>query len=747
MPVFSGRVEAKHVVPTGGASVSASNGALSSAVTVTVPASPYYLTAAGGASSLLTTLQTQLNENVQGYPTTAAAMQAAVGYGTWSAGWLFNITSGNDTGAFGGITMTAVSSPTYGTAGPRAGIDLAIGFNSANDAFSAGDVYDVTGTDDLCVAWVAYIPSAPVSNPSLVSKYDGSNGWQVYLEAGTGNVRFQGVNGGAALFNATAGSGSGHLGSWHVGIATIDRVAGKARVGTRSLAGVSYVSAEATTAATTTAGTATLRVGDLSSAPGTAPTGCYVSAFYIGAGSAAATGLSANLSTALTNLQNAVDSSFSVSTSLTGTSATGRTTISNSFWPASVSWTSTDLRDLLGFDRNVDYPQTAAQMAAAVGYGTWSAGYLCNESSGNLASAFGTPATLTAASSPTYSNLGPRGGSDKAVGFDSNADSFAGGDVFDITGTEDLALIWVGQHTASPSDALFSKYDGGSTRGWEVSGNAGGLRFRVYDGATNTATAASLTTNTWYVGGLVVDRSTGMMRVGFCPIGGSPTVSSETAIAANSAAHSVAFAVNASTWLNGTTNFKLAAFYIGTGSGVATGLSSNLSTALSNFATYMKSQTGTEQAQSLWFPDCPLAIEGDPDQAPRVTDLRTSMSPTGNVLGLVGNSMYRHRGVMWSHVPKDRTWESAVTYANASWETFCKDAIFGLGHAWMTPCSPLQIYYDKAGTQTAVGYTYNSSAGIPGWSVLNLTSIEPKPSQAQYTGLFRIELGDIVSAG
>lgn len=59
MPTYSGRVEAKIVVPTGGASIFAVN-VTTGPVVVTVPAGSYYLTAAGGVSSILTVLQTQL---------------------------------------------------------------------------------------------------------------------------------------------------------------------------------------------------------------------------------------------------------------------------------------------------------------------------------------------------------------------------------------------------------------------------------------------------------------------------------------------------------------------------------------------------------------------------------------------------------------------------------------------------------------------------------------------------------------
>jgi hypothetical protein len=109
--------------------------------------------------------------------------------------------------------------------------------------------------------------------------------------------------------------------------------------------------------------------------------------------------------------------------------------------------------------------------------------------------------------------------------------------------------------------------------------------------------------------------------------------------------------------------------------------------------------------------------------------------------------MYRHRGLAWNYVPRDRVWESAVTYTNASFESFAETSLYGMGHAWGQPASPLQIYWNDAGTDRALGYTFNSSAGVPGWTVLDLSSTEPKPSQPGWTGMFRIEFGDVVSSG
>lgn len=369
MVAFAGRVEAKLTVPSGGAAVSATNSG-GGPTTCTVPAGNYFLTAAGGVSSLLTTLQTQLNSSSQGYPQIAAAMAAAVGYGAWSAGWLFNIASGNDSGAFGGVTMTAVSSPTYGTEGPRGGIDKAIGFNSASDAFSAGNNFDVGATDDLIIAWVGQFTATPASNYDLFSKTApglAGAGWYLYHNGG-GAFQF---TVGDAADTATVTCAIPAANVWYAAIAVLERATNKIRVGYQALDGSSSL------VSTLTDATA---VGSLSNAisflvgngdiTGSGPhPNALISAFYVAKGNGAATGLGANLSTALTNFANAINAAWSVSLSTTdGRVSIDWTGYTTPTW--SLSWTDTNLRDVLGFTANISNV-TTTQTGVAQAKGLW----------------------------------------------------------------------------------------------------------------------------------------------------------------------------------------------------------------------------------------------------------------------------------------------------------------------------------------------------------------------------------------
>ncbi len=157
-------------------------------------------------------------------------------------------------------------------------------------------------------------------------------------------------------------------------------------------------------------------------------------------------------------------------------------------------------------------------------------------------------------------------------------------------------------------------------------------------------------------------------------------------------------------------------------------------------------QTGTLVMRGLWLPDCPLNLDGDPSRAPRVTDLRTTTSPTGDVVGLVGNSRYRHKNVRWSHVPQANTWE-AVSSTKKSYETWFTDTQFGMGHAWFLPTSAMVIYWNNAGTDTAVGSDLSATGPTTGWRLSGVNSIEPRKVHAAWTGVFEIVWPTIESSG
>jgi hypothetical protein len=752
---FSGRVEALITVPTGGAAVSASNGAQSAATTVTVPAGNYYLTAAGGVSSLLTTLQTQLNNNVQGYPTTAAALQAAMGFGSaLTAGYLCNEASGNLASSFGApATLTAGGTPTYGIAGPAGGIDKAVNFaaSPSTSNFDGGANFDVNGATDLVVAWVGRWTGAFNASTTSISKIAGAftSGWALTSNGGAQAFRFIAQVSAGAAFTSDCGF---LVGEWHVGIAIISRADNALRIGIIGLtSGTSSIGAAVAVGASNFTTAATFRLGKAAALDG--EPALDLAAVYIGTGAGIATGISAGMSTALSNLRGAINASWSVALS----TSTGLIAASNSFWPSYCQFTNTTLRDVLGFAYDFDYPQTAAQMAIATGgNGTWTAGYLCNESSGNLASAFGTPTTLTAAGSPSYSNQGARGGADKAVGYTINTDYFSGGDVFDVGSGADLAICWVGRFSAVAAGfgSLMGKANA-ATDGWSVTLDATPqIRFFVGTGAgfqsCILAGSAPFFAGEHHVGMIVLDRSTNRMRMAIRGLTSNTTQITAETVVASVDVSAMNFKLGATDYLFDATSIKYSAVYVASGVGACTGMSANLSTALSNFATYLKSQTGTAQARGLWFPDAPLNADDHPSMAPEETDLRVTESPDGNQIGLSGNVKYVHQNVRWERSPVDRIRESSATYANASLEVFFRDAISGLGgHSWFTPCSDMQIYWSNAGTDTLLGSDANSGVGTEGWKLSGISKFSElaRPSQEGWVGQFDVRFPRLVSDG
>lgn len=741
--MIAGRVESRITIPSGGAAFSASNGAQSAAQALTLPAANYYWTAAGGVSGLCATLQQYLNDNVQGYPQTPAALKAAVGWANWTCAWLLNEASGNPAAIFGGTALTA-SGVTYLNAGPQAGIDKAIGFDTNTDTLNAGDNFDA-GANDIAVALIVKFGAAgtfdimgkgyPAGGPLMVTETPGNLGRFVVND---------GVNSASAQALVDVPTGV-----WLALIGVLDRSTNKLRFGWRRLDGTaSSVSAEASTAL----------VGALNNASGFifgnnfygAHTSMQIAYSAVAVGASACTGLSANLAQALTNLCSAVSSQWSVSLDTT----TGRATISNSFWPSSVAFTNTTLRSVLGFEYDFDYPQTPAQMTVALGgYGNFAdgAGYLCNEAAGSLSPVFGA-GTFAAVSTPTYSNPGPRGPLDTAIGFDSVADAFSGGDVRDADATSDLFLLWV-SYVSSTSGVrdMFSKY--AANPGWFVIQDTASSRidFRLRDGvlAEKGVYTTAIPTGEWVVCGAVLDRSTAKARLGTYGLRtGTSTVGAEvdcTGLGTLANAASLLIGAGSITGNGPETNMKIAALYVASGVGVATGLSANLQTALTSFAAYMKGQTSTKQARALWLPDCQFTVDGDPKRAPLVSDLRQSMSPTGYVLGLVGNTFKRQRNAGWSHVPIGKAWEREAAIANASWEWFYKETQLGLGGTtWFVPNSPVQIYNEN---NDLVGIDDNNGIGTAGWSMTGIRSIELRRSEAEYTGFWRVEIPQLIAVG
>lgn len=491
----------------------------------------------------------------------------------------------------------------------------------------------------------------------------------------------------------------------------------------------------------------------------TVPTGTTVSASNSGGGptsvtvtpgSVFITDLCSALGTALTAQRSPTVGAWTVSVSPTdGTivvSCDNSTTAIPSF---SLDWTSTDLRDLLGFEYNINYPITASELARQIGYGTWTSAsvWLCNEASGSLAPALGAT-SLTAVSTPTYSNQGPRGGADKAIGFDSAADAFSGGDIHDSTGTDDLIIAWVGKFSAVGADvALVTKRGAGN--GWILQARAaGGIRFETYDGVLfprAETSAAGYYAAEWHVGIAVLDRAANAVRVGTRGLTSLTTTisSAVSATGLGTIANADNMLVGAATFGNAPTNFQCAYLAIVSGASVATGLSAGLSTALTNFAASLGPQhTGTRSAKGIWYPGGPLNADSDPKQSPTGDNKSASVSPLGRVYSMASSEYFRHRNVRFEKVANTRIWENDATTPGQTWESFYLETQLG-HHSWFDIGSRVRVYWNNAGTATELG-----NGDVDAWYMPSCVRLDDlQLSTKTWTGLVDVTLGDLFSDG
>lgn len=237
---------------------------------------------------------------------TADALRRAVGWGLWKAAWHCNQLTGNLLPAFGSPSLVPASSPIYGLQGPRAGSDLAAGFDSFSDAFTGGDNYDVTATDDLVGALV-FKSQSGAANADLFSKWDGTNGWWLFNGAAGGLGLY--VAQGATVVNPNTSTPA--LNQWHALLLYIDRVAGQLGVIIQSLStGVVIQASGAIGAIGNISNAANLALGSAGVfGAADAPDVAFAA---IGAGPAAAAGLHTNRVVAIGNLAAAVMSAPAV---------------------------------------------------------------------------------------------------------------------------------------------------------------------------------------------------------------------------------------------------------------------------------------------------------------------------------------------------------------------------------------------------------------------------------------------------
>jgi hypothetical protein len=234
----------------------------------------------------------------------AAAVNAAIGFGVWTAGYHFN---GNGTQAFGPVALTSIGAPTFAFPGPRGVLDLTASFPGTGDGLSAGDNYDPLAVD-FALASVVRFGSA--ANSDIIGKGWATSGFVYVFETsgGTNYLTIYCTDGVHTVQNPVSGV---LLDTWYACILLLDRTAQVSKIAyaplSTAIATVSPSLSIATVGSMNSAGAFT--VGALSAYGQNA--GMHMDQLYVATGANAAS-FSANLATATSNFARAVMSSTDV---------------------------------------------------------------------------------------------------------------------------------------------------------------------------------------------------------------------------------------------------------------------------------------------------------------------------------------------------------------------------------------------------------------------------------------------------
>lgn len=132
---------------------------------------------------------------------------------------------------------------------------------------------------------------------------------------------------------------------------------------------------------------------------------------------------------------------------------------------------------------------------------------------------------------------------------------------------------------------------------------------------------------------------------------------------------------------------------------------------------------GTQHIRNLWLPNCHYAAPNsisDSFRGYRVADVRSAENAAGYTWTHMGEEKV-WTWLRWPAISLAKTWQANETTVNASWERFCRDAIWGIA-SWGTPGGPVR-FYPNAGLSTYATYS------VPG-----VTNIQPEPRYEGWAG-------------
>lgn len=238
-----------------------------------------------------------------GYPASAIEMADAVGFGTWSAGWLLNELVSPGVPAFGGANLVEGNAPTWGVDGALAGskaLRLPTDGGTEYAAVASSAVLDAGAADDIIMAWVARFYGAPGGTRIWLGKRGATAiNWSMLQGPGAGGQLIWQLTDGTNTVSADV-SDVEHIDgvSWHVGIAAWERGSvNQARVATSKAVGAAASPAPGALGSLSNASVVGVGRGGFVTAR------VDVDAFWVGVGPGAATGLVANIAEAVENLR------------------------------------------------------------------------------------------------------------------------------------------------------------------------------------------------------------------------------------------------------------------------------------------------------------------------------------------------------------------------------------------------------------------------------------------------------------
>jgi hypothetical protein len=150
---------------------------------------------------------------------------------------------------------------------------------------------------------------------------------------------------------------------------------------------------------------------------------------------------------------------------------------------------------------------------------------------------------------------------------------------------------------------------------------------------------------------------------------------------------------------------------------------------LSNAASFV----GTQQARSLWLPNCPYnARVAGLFRGYDETDLRTTESAAGHTFAFSGQRKVVNM-LRWDAITLARSWIIGESTVSQSFQQFFRDVIFGEAAWTARPAGPIRWYPDAATDANYITYY-----------VLGLTQNALEQFVEDYGGLYRVMLPRLV---